>query len=655
MRKTAFAAFVITVFICLITFTSHAASTEITVNGQVGVNISFGDVLGIRSDDIPADRIIQWYAGDEMIGSTSDTITVTADMLGKDVSAHIIYDGNEIVAGPVSVQAVKPTIEFSGNAGDYSAYLTWSGDGNGSPISRYEITYSLAVTPDVIINKFEYGPETTGCTLNGLSGGNEHVIKLTAFNSAGSTSYTIRLTPNDPDLATVTAVKNEIESSGMTLHMNLANTKESVKEYLLSYLSRYSSYEVNISEVIVSDFVAASKKTQDQPDAPNGSFTFIVEITKGDVRMTTKKISAQIDNSSSVVYLSSQKFSVIKNETVEITALKIDIPEDIYEWFIADSASDNGTRIEGVDGSVLSMKTDRSGEFYVYCVCGGVSSSKMKITVSEPFSAVSDIVLYTDSVFVGESSMLQYEVIPADATNKTVMWSIENDGNCSAQLNGRTMTANQPGTVTLKAKVSDGTADGSFEKIFYVTVKRRTETETENNEDTDNIKDVIYTAELDCSKISGIDAITVKAEGGDIQITSVTDSTVSEILQRADIYAESKDIIGAVKFVYGDGAIVHESSIRLKGYDNKRVKILTVNGNGGISLTDQEPENGVVSGNAVSPDTVILLKESAGVKRVKILPYIILIIVPAVIAVAASVYVFSASNKSKKKKRKSKS
>ena len=67
-------------------------------------------------------------------------------------------------------------------------------------------------------------------------------------------------------------------------------------------------------------------------------------------------------------------------------------------------------------------------------------------------------------------------------------------------------------------------------------------------------------------------------------------------------------MIGAVKFVYDAGSIAHETSMKIKGYDG-RVTVLTVNGNGGKTVTEQTPENGIVYGNAVSPDTVILLKE----------------------------------------------
>ena len=65
-----------------------------------------------------------------------------------------------------------------------------------------------------------------------------------------------------------------------------------------------------------------------------------------------------------------------------------------------------------------------------------------------------------------------------------------------------------------------------------------------------------------------------------------------------------------MKFVYEKGAIAHDVQLKIKGYDNKTVNVLTVNSNGSRNPTTQQPENGIIKGNAVSPDTVILYTES---------------------------------------------
>ena len=118
-----------------------------------------------------------------------------------------------------------------------------------------------------------------------------------------------------------------------------------------------------------------------------------------------------------------------------------------------------------------------------------------------------------------------------------------------------------------------------------------------------------------------------------MQITPVTKESILKIIADAGIDADEDDVIGAVKFVYSPGAIAHETTLGIKGYDNERVRVLTVNGNGGKTLTEQTPDNGSIYGSAVSPDTVILLKQAGKDNGAKILPVLAALLVPAAVAV----------------------
>ncbi len=617
---------------------------------------SIGDVLTVHKEDVPSENVCVFYVDNEKYGGISDTLTVTAEMLGKTVYAQVTYGNKTVSTNSVKINAEAPTLELSGVAGDYSAYLTWSAKGNGSDIEKYEIKYALSASPDNIISTQTYQKSASSATITGLTGGIEHIISLTAYNAVGSVTSYVKITPNDPDLATITAVKNEIEASNIAIHMNIANTAAAVKDYLKTYFGRYGDYGVAISDIAVLDFTAAEQKSVLNPDALTGSFVFVVEITKGDASVTTKKISAEIDNSVSMVYINANKFSVVKGETLTVTARSVDIEDDTFKWYKAAGKADEGTLIEGVTSSTYTVPTDKAEEFYIYCVCGGISSSRIKLTVTEPFVAISDIELSTDNITVSQSTVLYNTVFPSNATNKTVVWSIENDGGCIAELNGRTITAYKPGTVTVKATVKDGGADGDYEKIFYISVKERSADETtpdQTDTDTDD-ESKIYTIDFDCEKISGIESVTVTAENGNIQITSVTDETVERILSGAGIDITSNKIIGAVKFVYADGAIAHNTEIKIKGYDNTDVKVLSVNTNGGVTVTEQKPNNGSVYGNAISADVMILLFEDGGKNGRSIFLYAALLVIPALGAAGFIAYIAVKDDKKRKKKIRSK-
>ncbi|MBQ7699754.1 MAG: Ig-like domain-containing protein [Clostridia bacterium] len=551
-----------------------------------------------------------------------------------------------------NTEPAPPTVELTGASGDYSALLSWTASDNGALIEGYELTYCYADSPDNEIGRVEIRPGVNSITLSGLSGGIEHIIKITAKNSAGSTTATVTVTPNDPDLATVTAVKNEIEASVVAIHMNLANTKDTVASYLSSYFSRYSEYGVRIKDVVITDFHAAQPVTAEDPDAAPGEFTFILELEKGDVSLTTRRINAEIDNKTSIVYLSADRFSVMTGEKLTVKATALDIKDKTYYWYSTASDNDKGSLIQSSESDTCDIKTDKPGVFYIYCVCGGVSSPKIKFTVSEPFVAVSDIELSTDTITAGEAEILRSTVYPSNAANKNILWSIENDGGCLAELSGRTITAYKPGTVTVKATVNNGLSDGDYEKIFYITVKEKstdhkTTDETEDASDTD-----IKETEFDCAKINGIESLTVTAENGAVQITPVTEETVKRILSESNIEETEYEIIGAVKFVYEKNAIAHETQMKIKGYDGKYVRILSINSNGSRALSEKEkPVNGIIHGNAVSPDTVILLCEKEDKDASGVFPAALILVIPAAAAVIIIAYIMIKEDGKKKKRR----
>ena len=578
-------------------------------------------------------------------------IFILAAMTASVCSAVDGAETEEAAGGADTVNAMPPTIEFSGVAGDYSAYLTWSANGNGASVEKFEISYALAASPDAMIDTVTLPADTSAATLGGLTGGMEHIIRLTAYNSAGSTTSTITVTPNDPDLANVTAVKNEIEASSLTIHMNIANTRTEAENYLKNYFSRYDDYGVLMNDVVITEFTPAEQKTAESPDAQPGEFSFIAELQKGDVSMTTGRVRATIDNSTSIVYLSVSKYSVLTNEPLTVTAHVLDISDSEFIWYRAENNTDEGVMIKGVTSAEYNVDTKTPGEFYVYCICGGISSSRIKLSVTEPFVSVSDIELSTDIINVSETSVLHSTVFPFGATNNTIIWTIENDGGCLPELNGRIITAYKPGTITMKATILNGLSDGDYEKTFYITVKEKTDmTQTEPVTETESPG--IQTVELDCSKIDGIDSISISAENGEIQITSVTDETILQILRDNEIDAKLKDVIAAVKFVYEKDAIAHDTAIKLKGHNGENIRILSINVSGGKNLTEQKPENGVLYGNSVSPDTVILLKEKAENGKISTFLTAALLIIPAASAAVFIAVVVIQGNKYKRKRSK---
>ncbi|MBQ1847805.1 MAG: fibronectin type III domain-containing protein [Clostridia bacterium] len=578
-------------------------AVEISTSSGADGTASIGDVISMDTE-FDFEYTLYWYCGGELVAEGEKSVTVTADMLGKSVYAVIKTEDGEYRSNSVTIPAQVPTIELTGTPGDYSAVLRWSAHQNGSEITHYDVSYALLLTPDVIIDTVTLDGGENSYVINDLSGGSSYIIRLTAYNEIGGTSASVTVKPNDPDLDSVTAVKNEIESKPLTIHMNLCNTEQAVKNYLKSYFSKYKDYGVKIEDITVKDFKAAKKKTADDPNAEKGSFRYIAELSKGSARLTTKSINAVIDNSTSIVYLTSDRYDVLTGESVTVTANKVDINSNAYVWYRAQSETGDGTVIENEVMPTYSPDTSKADDFYIYCVCGGVTSDRIRITVTDPFIKVTDILLSEKTVKAHESLVLRAVIAPANASASSIVWSVTDDGGCKVKLTGRIFTAERAGTVTLCATVKDGLETEDFKKTFTVTV-------TEDAKETEPVPDTgpeIYDTVIDC-RADAVSNVSMTVENGSVQITALSDKTLEKMLSECGISKKEYDVVFAVKLVYSEKAVAENVVFELEDKTEREYKAVVGNNNGAVNVADVK-STGSIAVNTVSPDTVIVLKRN---------------------------------------------
>jgi len=130
-----------------------------------------------------------------------------------------------------------------------------------------------------------------------------------------------------------------------------------------------------------------------------------------------------------------------------------------YAWFSCDSAGAYG----------YSSLTDRNtgaltglGQLY-HDLCNPFGT--------EGFVPVKDVTFADTTVVAGTSLALTGQILPANATNKTITWSIRDVGTTGASVNGGMLYTTAAGTVTVTATISGGLSSGvSFTKDFTVEV-----------------------------------------------------------------------------------------------------------------------------------------------------------------------------------------
>jgi hypothetical protein len=95
----------------------------------------------------------------------------------------------------------------------------------------------------------------------------------------------------------------------------------------------------------------------------------------------------------------------------------------------------------------------------------------LTLTRTVTFTPVTDITMTNASVQVGSDLTLTGIVSPANATNQSIVWSIESANGTGATIVGSTFRATSAGTATVKATITNGSTENSdYTKTFDITV-----------------------------------------------------------------------------------------------------------------------------------------------------------------------------------------
>lgn len=138
--------------------------------------------------------------------------------------------------------------------------------------------------------------------------------------------------------------------------------------------------------------------------------------------------------------------------------------------------SSNGTGATITNGNIFNAFYEGSPQLLATIENGSAPSSNyyyyFYITVEPaPQISVTDIINVPNSMSVGSPLILTGDIVPANATNQIINWSIKNAGNTGATLNNNILNAMYEGVVTVTATVVNGIAIGeNFEKDFSIAV-----------------------------------------------------------------------------------------------------------------------------------------------------------------------------------------
>jgi len=126
-----------------------------------------------------------------------------------------------------------------------------------------------------------------------------------------------------------------------------------------------------------------------------------------------------------------------------------------------------------------TFNSSTSHTWSVAVVCPDGISDQVSVTKNacNVFVPVTNITNVPATMTVGTPLTLTGTVLPSNASNQTIVWSIQNGGTTGATLNGNTLNATATGTVTILATIVNGVAVGNnYTQNFTVTVNKGTQT-----------------------------------------------------------------------------------------------------------------------------------------------------------------------------------
>lgn len=137
----------------------------------------------------------------------------------------------------------------------------------------------------------------------------------------------------------------------------------------------------------------------------------------------------------------------------------------------------------GTTGASISGSTFTATNTGTYTVTATATNNGYGAPITQTqVITVTDIKPVTDITGVPTDITVGYElalsgsnyptVVPSDATNKTITWSVKNQNSTNAAINDSKFKATSAGTATITATITNGTATGNYTKDFTITVHK---------------------------------------------------------------------------------------------------------------------------------------------------------------------------------------
>jgi len=362
-------------------------------------------------------------------------------------------EGGEVEDYRVSIEASSqaPSVPTGLEISSYSynhVSLSWNASTDNVGVTGYRIYRGGTLLGE---------SSNISYTDNAVVDGNFYSYTVSAFNAAGyesdqSSSVSVTIDDVTPPSIPGDLKVNSVTGSEINLSWDASSDNVGVAGYSLfrdgSELTTTTDLQYTDNTVVAGNTYSYSISAFDEAGNTSGESPEVrVDATDPEILV----MSISVSSSGGVIEL-------INGGTLQYYAAVL--PEDATNnevtWSVTNTSGQASITQEGLltalsEGDVLVEATAKDGS--------GITGS-MHVTITRLYIEITSILIYPafhqDTYFVGGSYRFTAEILPDDATDKHVEWSVENQSGSGTITQDGIFNAESEGLVTIMAAAMDG-------------------------------------------------------------------------------------------------------------------------------------------------------------------------------------------------------
>ncbi len=495
---------------CTVTVTEYSTPVQSVSLNENTLTLNVRESKTLTATILPADatnKLITWSSSDSTIATVDQTGKITAIVAGTAIIMVTTADGGHTAQCTVTVNNVPVTgVTLNENSLELfveetktltatvapdnvtNDTVTWSSSNNGIATVANGVVTAVGVGTAIITVTTADGNKTDTCTVEVnpnlvrditltpntciLQIGEQKVLEVT-FDPANATNKKVTWTTSDASIATVDS-NGKIEAVGVGTAIITVTTEDGGFTKQCTVEVKPIPVESIILDKITLDLIVKEETTLTATVNPGEATYKTVTWTTSDasvvtvdgngkitaVKEGTAIITAKAEGKTATCTVTVTKIAVssvtLSAQTLELKVEEISqlsatvLPDTATYMTVTWSSSDATVATVDFDGNVTAIK---AGTATITATADGVSAT-CQIKVVVPVTSV-QLNKTEISIKVSEAEILEANVFPSNATNKTVTWSSNSPDVASVDDSGK-ITANAVGTAIITVTTADG-------------------------------------------------------------------------------------------------------------------------------------------------------------------------------------------------------